>query len=66
MIQIPQTPGKCRVCGCTENHSCLVDGEPCAWLDADRTLCSNWRCVAQIPLDALLQMPISVSRSLSV
>lgn len=30
-------PGTCRVCGCTSERAC---DEGCAWIDAERTLCS--------------------------
>jgi hypothetical protein len=58
----PIKPGRCRVCGCTEDHPCLSteDGVrvvACAWLDTGRTLCSNVACVGAIPLAALLAMP---------
>ena len=59
MTQLVCEAEKCRVCGCTELNPCITDaGEPCAWLDFDHTLCSNPQCVARIPLDALLEMPI--------
>ena len=53
---------KCRVCGCSKLKPCLFQlrqGEPvvaCAWLDADHTLCSNFRCIALTPLADLLQL----------
>lgn len=60
------TPGTCRVCGCTEANPCVgryvnpekgeIEQFACAWLDAARTLCTNPRCVAEIPLDELLAM----------
>lgn len=34
---------QCRVCGCTDDTPCIVDGEPCAWVLPD--LCSG--CVAE-------------------
>ena len=30
---------KCRVCGCTQNAPCIVDGTPCHWVAED--LCSS-------------------------
>jgi len=34
-------PGTCSRCGCTEDNACVDDdGEPCAWADAERTLCT--------------------------
>ncbi len=56
--------GKCRVCGCTALRPCLVQiaqGEPlvsCAWIDFDHTVCSNFRCIAMVPLDELLAMAV--------
>ena len=32
--------GVCRKCGCTESTPCLVGGEPCAWADSTKTLCT--------------------------
>lgn len=55
---------KCRVCGCTETHPCVIrfededHQETCAWLDFDHTLCTNPLCVARVPLAELLAMPI--------
>lgn len=57
-------PGKCRVCGCSQLKPCLfriADGEPllsCTWIDFDHTLCSNFRCIAIVPLDELLEMAL--------
>lgn len=54
--------GKCRVCGCTDFDPCIypVGGTEiearCAWMEPDRTLCSNPACVAVIPLDELVEM----------
>lgn len=46
--------GRCRVCGCTENTPCVIDGEfSCWWVDQQHTLCSNPRCVAAVPLGEL-------------
>jgi len=33
-------PGVCRICGCTDNAACIVDGVPCSWVNEDHTLCS--------------------------
>lgn len=54
-------PGRCRICGCTELAPChwteiIRDEETpmvCAWLDFDRTICTNPRCVAVVPLTEL-------------
>jgi len=53
-----QTPapkkGICRICGCTEKKACKVrtilgskQTQPCSWVDATKTLCSNPDCVAK-------------------
>lgn len=42
-----RTPGRCRVCGCTDDVACIIGGgipelgytETCAWVEAD--LCSR-------------------------
>lgn len=36
----PATPGTCRQCGCTETTPCVTDEGPCAWCNAERTLCT--------------------------
>lgn len=36
----------CRICGCTEPKACVVDGQPCSWIEKD--LCSNPKCVAAV------------------
>ncbi|MGH9746564.1 MAG: hypothetical protein ACRD59_10710 [Candidatus Acidiferrales bacterium] len=54
--------GRCRVCGCTDLNPCLSQGgdgralEACSWMDADRTLCSNLRCIAVSPIDELIKL----------
>ncbi len=48
------TPGRCRVCGCTEETACdLGAGFLCWWVDADHTLCSAPKCLAVVPMDEL-------------
>lgn len=39
--------GVCRFCRCTESNPCSTPpcGEPCAWVDANRTVCSNPSCL---------------------
>ena len=33
--------GTCRVCGCTQDKACVVEGQPCYWVDGPKsTLCS--------------------------
>lgn len=55
-------PGKCRVCGCSELKPCLfqlAQGQPlvaCSWIDPGKTLCSNFRCIAHVPLAELIRM----------
>lgn len=56
-------PGeRCRVCGCTYDRPCFIANEQiegdgrlltCSWVDAAHTLCSNPKCVAEIPLAEL-------------
>lgn len=64
MQTIVVTTEKCRVCGCTDVNPCVSgggDGNPltrCRWMDFDHSLCSNFRCIAVIPLDDLLEMQI--------
>ena len=51
--------GRCRVCGCSNDRPCeLEDGMPCAWVDLEKTLCCNPRCVALVPLADLEQLHI--------
>lgn len=38
--------GVCRYCGCTETTPCVRgNGDPCAWLTAERDVCNGERCV---------------------
>jgi hypothetical protein len=48
-------PGRCRICGCTDDRACLLErvdglvGPPltCAWASREpRTLCTNPECIA--------------------
>jgi len=61
--------GICRVCGCTDLSPCIFSAdEPrfgaddpgilqqCSWMDAAHTLCSNFKCVAVVPLDELVEI----------
>ena len=64
--------GVCRVCGCTDQAPCIFDTgvvifpvnpeadlaapPTCSWMDSGRTLCSNLRCVAAIPLAELVDI----------
>jgi len=41
----PTTSGICRVCGCSNDDACDLGGEPCAWADPERTLCTG--CVGE-------------------
>lgn len=39
-------PGVCRHCGCTEDNACMTQtGEPCHWMNRERTVCSNSPCI---------------------
>jgi hypothetical protein len=66
VIEIPYllTPGRCRVCGCTELKPCQIRTDdagfcPCWWVDKAHTLCSNPRCIAVIPLSEIeLELPV--------
>lgn len=62
-VDEPQgTPGRCRICGCTEISACV--GIPvregvfanCSWADATRTLCTNPVCLdkAGVPAPELV------------
>jgi hypothetical protein len=33
--------GKCRVCGCTDERGCIINEEPCSWINEEHTLCSG-------------------------
>ena len=36
----------CRHCKCTETNACiLANGDPCCWVDVERTVCSNPSCI---------------------
>ena len=37
-LEIKETPGKCRWCGCTEDNAC-VGG--CGWANRAQTLCTE-------------------------
>lgn len=41
--------GRCRYCRCTEDNPCSTppSGEPCAWFNAERTVCTNDKCVGR-------------------
>lgn len=41
------TPGKCRICGCTEDRACVDDlhATGCGWADSTRTLCDREVCM---------------------
>jgi hypothetical protein len=39
-------PGTCRHCDCTEANACrLPEGDTCAWVNPERTVCSNPACI---------------------
>ena len=51
-------PGRCRICGCTEERPC-IDPEtqmPCGWLDREHTLCDNINCIARVPMSEIETM----------
>ena len=37
-ITIPERPGRCRWCGCTDDHGCAMG---CSWANRQGTLCSE-------------------------
>lgn len=44
-------PGKCRVCGCTEDNPCYhPDYGTCAWADDEQTICTHC-AIAEIAED---------------
>jgi len=52
--------GVCRICGCTESTPCAIEmGDEeetlgaCWWIDARKTLCSNPKCLAVVPLEQI-------------
>lgn len=46
-ITIPETPGRCRWCGCTYERPCELG---CAWANRNQTLCT-----ACVELDRLVK-----------
>jgi hypothetical protein len=59
-VDRPQ-PGRCRICGCTEDRACTsVTAVPgmlglrnCAWADDTQTLCDNPACIAKAAPEAV-------------
>jgi len=60
----PATSDRCRFCGCTTLQGCgiIADTEllgpmvaRCTWMDDERTICSNTRCVERGIAAGLLQ-----------
>lgn len=46
-IRVSLVPGRCRWCGCTQEHGCAMG---CSWVDRTYTLCSEcW------PLDSAIR-----------
>ena len=63
MTTIVGIPEKCRVCSCTETAPCVIEDQhgraiTCSWLDFDHTLCTNKRCIAEVPLEVLLELTV--------
>jgi hypothetical protein len=51
-MNAPLEPGVCRYCRCTNETPCMLStAEPCAWLDAERTVCNAPGCVRQYHVD---------------
>lgn len=49
--QTPPEPGRCKICGCTEDAACIESDDgawdgPCGWADGSCTLCDNPDCLA--------------------
>ena len=56
-MDIVLQPGKCRICGCTEERPCADENNnPCAWVDLAHTLCDNLDCIARVPMSELEKM----------
>jgi hypothetical protein len=45
-VKTSPVKGTCRICGCTEDQACSVNGDPCSWTDKTQTLCDNPKCIA--------------------
>ena len=43
--------GVCVYCGCTEQRACLTDGQPCWWINRQRTVCSAPGCIEKFGRD---------------
>lgn len=43
--EVPIMERVCRICGCTHDNPCVIDGDECHWVEDD--LCSNPECVAK-------------------
>jgi ParB/RepB/Spo0J family partition protein len=50
--------GKCRYCGCTQAHACVLElpkgakaAVTCKWADAGKTVCSNRECMKKAKAD---------------
>lgn len=71
MMATISIPGRCQICGCTNATPCVLQDEAgaplryCAWLTTEETLCTNFRCIAQVPigeLEAMILAQIQVAR----
>jgi len=63
--------GKCRICGCTEDNACVFawpsdehayERVACAWFDADRTLCTNPKCIGKVTISELYALTPAITR----
>lgn len=60
-VDQPGEPGRCRICGCDDDHACvnqvpIVPGSSqkrnCSWADHTRTLCDNPTCLEKAGVTA--------------
>ena len=57
-------PGECRYCHCTEENPCRLppSGDPCAWFNAERTVCSRGQCILRCQAELKASTARAVSR----
>lgn len=61
---------RCRICGCTETHACLItcggasnySERPCGWADESHTLCDNPDCIRGAERAAALPAEMAAAR----
>ena len=52
---------RCRICGCTELQPCMTEDGPCAWLHLEQTMCTNPRCIGEMPMGELKRLHLSAA-----